>query len=33
MAEATNMPHPRWSQAGEIFLNASDRRVTQLFNS
>jgi methionine sulfoxide reductase catalytic subunit len=27
-----DVPHPRWSQASEIFLNTGDRRPTMLFN-
>jgi sulfoxide reductase catalytic subunit YedY len=27
-----DVPHPRWSQASEIFLNTGDRRPTKLFN-
>jgi sulfoxide reductase catalytic subunit YedY len=27
-----DVPHPRWSQASEIFLNTGDRRPTILFN-
>jgi sulfoxide reductase catalytic subunit YedY len=26
------VPHPRWSQATETFLNTGDRVPTQLFN-
>jgi sulfoxide reductase catalytic subunit YedY len=27
-----DVPHPRWSQASETFLNTGDRRPTMLFN-
>ena len=27
-----DVPHPRWSQATETFLNTGDRRPTLLFN-
>jgi methionine sulfoxide reductase catalytic subunit len=27
-----DVPHPRWSQASETFLNTGDRRPTKLFN-